>query len=139
MAYDNLAKRVDLEGVKSVCMALQQAERYGTPMAQTLRVLKNGSRLGALANGAQRPGVAHRRLGVGRFSAIESACHLHFATPFGLAAGRLGGGDRSGDVGVGHRCAASRSQRQQREEADRGQQAVSGHQAHRLPRMGDLG
>src|SRR5581483_3644692 len=29
-AYENLAKRTDLEGVKSVCMALQQAERYGT-------------------------------------------------------------------------------------------------------------
>ena len=27
-AYENLAKRTNLEGVKSVCMALQQAERY---------------------------------------------------------------------------------------------------------------
>ena len=32
MAYENLAKRTDLDGVKSVCMALQQAERYGTPL-----------------------------------------------------------------------------------------------------------
>ncbi len=38
-AYDNLGKRIDLEGVKAVCMALQQAERYGTSLAQTLRVL----------------------------------------------------------------------------------------------------
>ena len=43
-AYDNLAKRTDLEGVKSVCMALQQAERYGTPLANTLRVLAQESR-----------------------------------------------------------------------------------------------
>jgi tight adherence protein C len=43
-AYDNLAKRTDLEGVKSVCMALQQAERYGTPLAQTLRVLSQENR-----------------------------------------------------------------------------------------------
>ena len=43
-AYDNLAKRTDLEGVKSVCMALQQAERYGTPLAQTLRVLAQENR-----------------------------------------------------------------------------------------------
>jgi tight adherence protein C len=43
-AYDNLAKRTDLEGVKSVCMALQQAERYGTPLANTLRVLSQESR-----------------------------------------------------------------------------------------------
>ncbi len=34
-AYENLAKRTNLDGVKSVCIALQQAERYGTPMAQT--------------------------------------------------------------------------------------------------------
>ena len=38
-AYENLAKRTDMDGVKSVCVALQQSERYGTPMAQTLRVM----------------------------------------------------------------------------------------------------
>jgi tight adherence protein C len=43
-AYDNLAKRVDLEGVKAVCIALQQAERYGTSLAQTLRVLAQENR-----------------------------------------------------------------------------------------------
>lgn len=43
-AYDNLAKRTDLEGVKSVCVALQQAERYGTPLGQTLRVLSQENR-----------------------------------------------------------------------------------------------
>ncbi len=44
MAYENLAKRTDLEGVKSVCMALQQAERYGTPLGQTLRVMAQENR-----------------------------------------------------------------------------------------------
>jgi tight adherence protein C len=44
MAYENLAKRTDLEGVKSVCMALQQAERYGTPLAQMLRVMAQENR-----------------------------------------------------------------------------------------------
>ena len=43
-AYENLAKRTDLDGVKSVCMALQQAERYGTPLAQTLRVMSQENR-----------------------------------------------------------------------------------------------
>jgi len=38
-AFDNLAKRTDLEGVKAVCTALIQAERYGTPIGQALRVL----------------------------------------------------------------------------------------------------
>jgi tight adherence protein C len=44
LAYDNLAKRTDIDGVKSVCMALQQSERYGTPMAQTLRVMAQENR-----------------------------------------------------------------------------------------------
>jgi tight adherence protein C len=43
-AYDNLARRTDLDGVKSVCMALQQAERYGTPLAQMLRVMAQENR-----------------------------------------------------------------------------------------------
>ena len=43
-AYENLAKRTDLEGVRSVCMALQQAERYGTPLATMLRVMAQENR-----------------------------------------------------------------------------------------------
>jgi len=43
-AYENLAKRTDLEGVKSVCMALQQAERYGTPLGTALRVMAQENR-----------------------------------------------------------------------------------------------
>jgi tight adherence protein C len=38
-AYDNLAKRTDIDGVKAVCTALIQAERYGTPIGTALRVL----------------------------------------------------------------------------------------------------
>jgi tight adherence protein C len=43
-AYENLAQRTDLEGVKSVCMALQQSERYGTPLGNTLRVMAQENR-----------------------------------------------------------------------------------------------
>jgi tight adherence protein C len=44
VAYENLARRTDLEGVKSVCVALQQSERYGTPLGQTLRVMAQENR-----------------------------------------------------------------------------------------------
>ena len=44
MAYENLAKRTGTEGVKSVCLALQQSERYGTPLGQTLRVMAQENR-----------------------------------------------------------------------------------------------
>lgn len=43
-AYENLAKRIGLDGVKSVCLALQQSERYGTPLGQTLRVMAQENR-----------------------------------------------------------------------------------------------
>jgi tight adherence protein C len=43
-AFDNLAQRVGLEGVKAVCLALQQAERYGTPLGTTMRVLAQENR-----------------------------------------------------------------------------------------------
>ncbi|QCK85296.1 type II secretion system F family protein [Phreatobacter aquaticus] len=44
MAYENLAKRTDLDGVRAVSMALIQAERYGTPLANTLRVMAQENR-----------------------------------------------------------------------------------------------
>lgn len=43
-AFENLAMRTDLETVKSVSVALIQAERYGTPIGQALRVLAQESR-----------------------------------------------------------------------------------------------
>src|SRR5580698_1580776 len=43
-AYDNLVQRTGLDSVKAVGLALQQAERYGTPLGTTLRVLSQESR-----------------------------------------------------------------------------------------------
>ncbi|MCA6105944.1 type II secretion system F family protein [Bradyrhizobium cenepequi] len=43
-AYENLATRTGLESVKSVCLALQQSERYGTPLGQSLRVMAQENR-----------------------------------------------------------------------------------------------
>ena len=50
VAYENLAKRTGLEGVKSVCLALMQSERYGTPLGQI-----------AARDGAGKPRHAHDR------------------------------------------------------------------------------
>jgi tight adherence protein C len=44
VAYENLARRTGVEGVKSVCLALQQSERYGTPLGQALRVMAQENR-----------------------------------------------------------------------------------------------
>ncbi|GEO87207.1 MULTISPECIES: type II secretion system F family protein [Alphaproteobacteria] len=43
-ALENLGNRTQLDGVKNVTQALIQAERYGTPIAQALRVLAQEGR-----------------------------------------------------------------------------------------------
>lgn len=43
-AFENLANRTQLDAVKAATQALIQAERYGTPVAQALRVLAQESR-----------------------------------------------------------------------------------------------
>ncbi len=43
-AYENLASRTDLDGVKAVTLALVQAERYGTPIGQSLRIMAQENR-----------------------------------------------------------------------------------------------
>ena len=44
MAYENLAMRTNHPGVKSVATALVQAERYGTPLGDALRVMAKENR-----------------------------------------------------------------------------------------------
>jgi tight adherence protein C len=44
MAYENLARRTDHPGVKAVAMALTQAEKYGTPLGNALRVMAKENR-----------------------------------------------------------------------------------------------
>ncbi|MBN8997188.1 MAG: type II secretion system F family protein [Rhizobiales bacterium] len=43
-AYENLATRTGLESVKAVMTSLIQAERYGTPLGQSLRVMAQENR-----------------------------------------------------------------------------------------------
>ena len=44
VAFENLGKRTGLPGVKSVVTSLIQAERYGTPVGQALRVMAQENR-----------------------------------------------------------------------------------------------
>ena len=43
-AYENLARRNQHVGIRSVSTALVQSERYGTPLGSTLRTLANENR-----------------------------------------------------------------------------------------------
>ena len=44
MAYEGLAKRTNHPGIKSVATAMIQAEKYGTPLGQALRVMAKENR-----------------------------------------------------------------------------------------------
>jgi tight adherence protein C len=44
LAYEGLAKRVNHPGIKSVCTAMIQAERYGTPLGGALRTMAQENR-----------------------------------------------------------------------------------------------
>ncbi|RMF06249.1 MAG: type II secretion system F family protein [Alphaproteobacteria bacterium] len=44
LAYENLGRRTGLPGVKAVATSLIQAERYGTPVGQALRVMAQENR-----------------------------------------------------------------------------------------------
>lgn len=63
-AYENLGNRTQLEAVRSVMQALIQAERYGTPVAQALRVLAQQSRDDRMAEAEKKAAALPPKLTV---------------------------------------------------------------------------
>ena len=63
-AYENLANRTGLDGVKSVVTALIQAERYGTPLGQALRVLAQENRDARMAEAEKKAAALPPKLTV---------------------------------------------------------------------------
>ncbi len=63
-SYQNLADRTGLDGVKSVCMALIQAERYGTPLGTALRVLSEENRALRMAEAEKKAAALPPKLTV---------------------------------------------------------------------------
>lgn len=54
MALENLARRVQLDGIKGLVGTLAQTERYGTPLAQALRVLSAEMRTNRLMKAEEK-------------------------------------------------------------------------------------
>ncbi|HFB98654.1 MAG TPA: type II secretion system F family protein, partial [Bryobacterales bacterium] len=63
-ALENLAQRTGLSTVKSVVNALIQAERYGTPLGQTMRVLAKENRDERMADIEKRAAALPSKLTV---------------------------------------------------------------------------
>src|ERR1700735_129681 len=64
VAYENLARRTGVDGVKSVCLALQQSERYGTPLGQSLRVMAQENRDMRMNEAEKKAAALPRKLAV---------------------------------------------------------------------------
>jgi len=63
-AYENLATRTGLENVKSVMTSLIQAERYGTPLGQSLRVMAQENRDQRMTNAEKKAAALPPKLTV---------------------------------------------------------------------------
>ncbi len=63
-AYENLGKRTGLDGVKAVVTALTQAERYGTPLGNALRVMAQENRDIRMAEAEKRAAALPPKLTV---------------------------------------------------------------------------
>src|SRR5260370_17533712 len=55
IAFDNLNNRTDSDGVRGVVNTLQQTAKFGTPLAQSLRVLAAAMRTARMTRPAQKP------------------------------------------------------------------------------------
>lgn len=63
-AYENLGRRTGLPGVKAVVTSLIQAERYGTPLGQALRVMAQENRNIRMAEAEKRAAALPPKLTV---------------------------------------------------------------------------
>ena len=63
-AFENLAKRCGHQGVKAVATALNQAERYGTPLGQALRVCAQENRDMRMADAEKKAAALPAKLTV---------------------------------------------------------------------------
>ena len=64
VAYDNLARRCGHSGVKAVATALNQAEHYGTPLGQALRVTAQENRESRMAAAEKKAAALPAKLTV---------------------------------------------------------------------------
>lgn len=83
-AYENIADRVNLDSVKSVTTALIQAERYGTPLGQALRVLAQESREQRMTAAEKKAAALSNKLSVPLILFFMPALIIIILTPAGI-------------------------------------------------------
>ncbi|MEH3119505.1 MAG: type II secretion system F family protein [Methylorubrum populi] len=86
VAYENLAQRTGLEIVKSLTTALMQAERYGTPLGQALRVLAQESRDHRMTEAEKKAAALPPKLTVPMILFFLPVLFVVILTPAGIQA-----------------------------------------------------
>ncbi|PXW57459.1 type II secretion system F family protein [Methylobacterium sp. B4] len=86
VAYENLALRTGLDIVKSLTTALMQAERYGTPLGQALRVLAQESRDHRMTEAEKKAAALPPKLTVPMILFFLPVLFVVILTPAGIQA-----------------------------------------------------
>ena len=86
VAYENLALRTGLEPVKALTTALIQAERYGTPLGQALRVLAQESRDHRMTEAEKKAAALPPKLTVPMILFFLPVLFVVIMTPAGIQA-----------------------------------------------------
>ena len=88
MAYENLARRNNHPGIRAVATALIQAERYGTPLGDTLRTMANENRQMRVMLAEKKAAALPAKLTVPMILFFLPVLFIVILTPAGM---RLGG------------------------------------------------
>jgi tight adherence protein C len=89
-AYENLQKRTGLESVKSVCLALAQSERYGTPLGATLRVMAQENRDARMMEAEKKAAALPPMLTVPMILFFLPVLFVIILGPVGMRIGQMG-------------------------------------------------
>jgi tight adherence protein C len=90
IAYENLQKRVGLDSVKSVCLALSQSERYGTPLGTTLRVMAQENRDARMMEAEKKAAALPPMLTVPMILFFLPVLFVVILGPVGMRIGQMG-------------------------------------------------
>ena len=88
IAYENLALRTGLDGVKKIVTVLIQSERYGTPLGSALRVVSRESRDNRLMEAEKKAAGLAPKLTVPMIIFFLPVLFFVILTPAGIQIGR---------------------------------------------------
>jgi len=84
LAYENLARRNNHPGIRAVATALVQAERYGTPLGDTLRTMANENRQLRILQAEKKAAALPAKLTVPMIVCFLPVLFIVILTPAGM-------------------------------------------------------